>query len=221
MSTSGTNWAAVSQFISDMRNASRLATYVDSVVAIFQSGSWRSYTDATGNADEWRPCEFDYFMIACGANYSDVQRILSWEKARAVELAAAMHSDDPRARRSLAEASAAWRSPTSASLIELAERQGWMTPSGKCRVAPIPERARARARHGVSMDEHARQVRESQLTPKRRRQLDRLTAAVIDGDVTPIELRYVIDRLRDSVRSRSRQPRHPRVAREGMNHNGR
>jgi hypothetical protein len=191
--------------MSDLRNASRLATYVDTVVDVYESGAWRRYTDATGRADEWRPSEFDYFLIACGAQYSDVQRLLTWDKARAVDLAAAMESDDSTARRTLEEVSASWQSPTGVPLSQLAGGQGWTKPSGKLRVPPAPQRARARARHGLTMDEHARQMRENKIPENRRAALEQVAAKLVaesDGD---LEIRYVIDVLRGSLRRRQRR----------------
>ena len=101
--TQSDNWQTVSQFVSDLRNVSRLAAYVDTVVDVYESGAWRAYTDATGRSDRWREAEFDYFLIACGAQYGEVQRLLTWDRARAVELASAMESEDPKNRRSLGE----------------------------------------------------------------------------------------------------------------------
>ena len=57
-----TNWQTVSKFMSDLKNASRLATYVDTVVSVFESNAWRRYTDANGRSDDWLECEFDYFL---------------------------------------------------------------------------------------------------------------------------------------------------------------
>lgn len=97
----------------------------DTVVDVYESRAWRRYTDATGRSDEWLECEFDYFLIACDASYSDVQRLLAWDKARTVDLAAAMESDEPHRRRPLAKASEAWQSPTGTPLTELAASHGW------------------------------------------------------------------------------------------------
>src|SRR5437588_12736290 len=130
------NWQTVSKFMSDLKNASRLATYVDTVVNVFESTAWRRYTDANGRSDDWLECEFDYFLIACGASYSDVQRLLAWDKARTVDLAAAMESDEPHRRRPLAKASEAWQSPTGTPLAELAASQGWTKSAGGLRVPP-------------------------------------------------------------------------------------
>jgi hypothetical protein len=191
------NWQTVSKFMSDLKNASRLATYVDTVVNVFESTAWRRYTDANGRSDDWLECEFDYFLIACGASYSDVQRLLSWDRARSADLASAMESGEPSKRRDLVKASEAWQSPTGLSLTEIASRQGWTKASGSLRVPPAPQRALTRARHGMSADAHARLSREERLGPDRCAQLDQLAAAVSEEVADNMELRYVIDALRD------------------------
>lgn len=190
--TRDANWQAVAEFMSELKNASRLAAIVDTVVDMYESGSWRRYTDATGAVDEWRECEYDYFLIACGAQYGDVQRLLTWDRARAAELAGAMESDDPGRRRQIDEAAAAWRSPTGAPLTELAVSQGWTTSTGKLRVSPAPERARTVARHGMTADEHARKRREEMITKIRRTELSRLVDDATAG-LSDLELRYVRD----------------------------
>jgi hypothetical protein len=199
------SWDAVSQFLSDLKNASRLATYVDTVVNIYESAAWRRYTDGTGRTDDWRECEFDYFLIASGAQYGDIQRLLSWERARAADIASAMTSDEPRKRRSLEAASSAWHSPTNASLLELAERQGWTKPTGDLRVPPVPARARTLARLGVTMDEHARLQRESQISATRRKELDRSVRQLADS-LGPLELRYVRDAISARLATEGRPP---------------
>lgn len=188
------NWNVVSEFVSEIRNASRLAALVDAVVDMYESGAWRQYTDASGRSDEWRGCEYDYFLIACGAQYGDVQKLLTWDRARAAELAAAMESEEPKRRRSLEQASASWRSPTGVSLTDLAQRNGWLTTGGGLRVSPAPARARTLARHGVTMDEHARQEREKQISATRRKELDR-QADGLSRELEETELRYVRDRI--------------------------
>jgi hypothetical protein len=200
------NWQAVSEFVSEIRNASRLAALVDAVVDMYESGAWRRYTDASGRSDEWRPHEYDYFLIACGAEYSDVQRLLTWDRARAADLAAAMESDDPRRRRSLEQASAFWKSPTGLTLMDLAERNGWTTTSGDLRVSPVPARARTRARHGMTMDEHARKEREKLIPPSRRRELDREVDDLVKR-LEDSELRYVRDRIGSKLTEKRNAPR--------------
>jgi len=188
--------------MSDLRNVSRLAAYVDTVVDVYESGAWRAYTDATGRSDRWRDAEFDYFLIACGAQYGEVKRLLTWDRARAAELASAMESEDPAQRRSLADVSAEWSSPAGASLVQLAERQGWTKGKGQLRVAPAPQRARALARTGMTMDEHARQARANRLDPGRRDALDRLVEAVVTEASDELDLRYLLDRLRSELTQR-------------------
>lgn len=194
MASRDPNWEAVSEFVSELKNASRLAALVDTVVDMYESRKWRHYVDATGATDEWKEAEYDYFLIACGAQYGDVQKLLTWDRARAAELAAAMESDDPNRRRPLERAAEAWRSPTGAPLTELAARQGWTTGAGKLRVSPAPERARTVARHGVTADEHARQRREELIEPKRRDELTKIVDAATRG-MSDLELRYIRDRI--------------------------
>ncbi len=203
--TRSENWHTVSRFVSDLRNVSRLAAYADTVVDVYESGAWREYTDATGRSDRWRDAEFDYFLIACGAQYGDVQRLLTWDRARAVELAAAMESDNPAERRSLPEVSAQWPSPSGTPLAELAERQGWTKDDGQLRVAPAPQRARARARTGLTMDEQARQSRAERLGPQRREALNTLADSMRGEVANDLELRYLVDRLRSKL-TRYRSP---------------
>lgn len=201
--TQSDNWRTVSQFVSDLRNVSRLAAYVDTVVDVYESGAWREYTDATGRSDQWRAAEFDYFLIACGAQYGEVQRLLTWDRARAAELALAMDSEDPSARRSLSDVSDQWASPAGASLAELAERQGWTKGNGQLRAGPAPQRARARARTGLSKDEQARQNRANRLAAGRREILDRIGEAVVAEVGDEQELRYLLDRLREVLSQRA------------------
>jgi len=195
-----TNWQAVSEFMSELQNASRLAALVDAVVDMYESGAWREYTDKTGSLDRWRECEYDYFLIACGAQYPDVEKLLTWDRARAAELASAMASDDEQRRRPLDKASAAWHSPTGTPLTELARQNGWTTAAGAPRVSPVPARARTLARHGMTMDEQARQRREQKIPAERRSQLgDRLDE--LASGLSVLELRYVRDLLTAKLRA--------------------
>lgn len=200
------NWQAVSEFISDLQNASRLATYVDTVVDIFELGAWRQYTDATGRSDQWLDCEFDYFLIACGASYGDVQRLLGWVKSKVVDIAGAMESEDPSQRRDLSQASAAWESPTGTPLIQLAARQGWTKPEGGLRVSPTPARARSRLRLGMSQEEAARLLRLECIEPERRTEIENLVADLVGGLREDREVRYVIDLIRSELKQRNARP---------------
>ena len=199
--TRRSDWEAISQFTSDLRNASRLAALVEAVVDMYESNAWRRYTDQAGRSDEWREQEYDYFLIACGAEYQDVQRLLTWDRARAAELAAAMEGDNPRKRRSLEEASASWDSPTGTPLTEAAARQGWTTATGRMRVSPAPARARTLVRYGVTMDERARHQREELIPLRRRRELDRQVRA-LQQEFSEMELRYMRDRIAAILTSR-------------------
>lgn len=203
--TQAENWRTISQFMSDLRNVSRLAAYVDTVVDVYESGAWRAYTDATGRSDRWREAEFDYFLIACGAQYGEVQRLLTWDRAHAVELASAMESEDPTRRRPLADVSAEWASPAGTPLLQLAEHQGWTKGNGQLRVAPAPQRARARARTGMTMDEHARQARADRLDRDRRETLDRLVDAMVAEVADDLDLRYLVDRLHGELTRRKNE----------------
>jgi hypothetical protein len=199
------NGQRVIAFASAMRNASRIGTYVDTVLEMFASRAWRHYETAVG-VDDWRAHEFDYFLIAWGAAYADVAQLLAWRKAKAADIAAAMEGEDRRSRRPLEEASRTWHSPSGESLIDIARRNGWLRPQGKeplLRAAPVPQRALARARHGTTMDEQARQSRRRRLPVPRRQALDELAAQLAAQTADALELRYVIDQLRRRVSGRS------------------
>jgi hypothetical protein len=198
------NGRRVIDFASALRNASRIGTYVDAVVEMFESRAWRRYQTAVG-ADHWRAREFDYFLIACGAAYADVAQLLAWRKAKAADVATAMTGDDQRTRRPLERASREWRSPTGTPLIELARRNGWLRTQATAptlKAAPVSQRALARARHGTTMDEHARQFRRKRLSSARRRALDQLVDKMTAQTTDARELRYVIDQLRRRVSGR-------------------
>lgn|SRR5262245_56039480 len=184
-------------FETALRNASRLGTYADLIVGMFESGAWRQYTTALG-PERWRAHEFDYFLIACDARYEDIVRILGWDTVRAAQLAEAMMGEPSSHRRSLAEASAAWRSPTGPSLIEIAQRNDWLIAQRSAptlKVAPVGERARVRARSGKAWEQLAREKRAARLKPQRPA-LDALIADIASRVPDPEALRYVIDQLR-------------------------
>ena len=116
---------------------------------------------------------------------------------------------DPGRRRAFEEASAAWHAPTPETLIKRAQRLGWTRgeTSATLRAAPLPQRARARQAHGMSMDEHARRTREQRITSQRRRQLDELVNRLRGELADDAERLYVIDQLRaPSTRRRSGRP---------------
>jgi hypothetical protein len=187
----------VLRFVSAARNLSRLGELTDEVVTIAKSGSWRRYRTAVGT-DEWRECEFDYFLIACDLGYDDISRIVAYI-GEGGALAPLMDRDaDPGRRRAFAEASAAWHAPTPETLINRAQRLGWTRgeTSATLRAAPLPQRVRARQAHGMSMDEHARRAREQRISSQRRHQLDELVNRLRSELADDAERRYVIDQLR-------------------------
>jgi hypothetical protein len=151
--------------------------------------------------------QFDYFLIACDVAHTDLQRILSWDTAKAPDVAGAMESDDPKKRRPLEQAAESWPSPTGASLLDLASRNGWLSSRGQLRTAPVPARARAKIKHGVTMDEHARLAREKQIEAKRRAELKRSTDDLAQ-DLSDVELRYVRDLITQRLTRAKGDPPH-------------
>ncbi len=116
-----------------------------------------------------------------------------------------MEGEDGARRRAIREASDQWASPSGASLVELAERQGWTKRNGGLRAAPAPQDARSRARTGVSKDEQARQSRASRLGEGRREALDQIGSAVIAEIADEQELRYLVDQLRSELSRRRKE----------------
>jgi hypothetical protein len=187
----------VLRFVSAARNLSRLGELTDEVVTIAQSGSWRRYRTAVGS-DEWRECEFDYFLIACDLRYDDISRIVAYT-GEGGSLAPLMNRDaDHIHRRTFEEASAAWHAPTLETLVSRAQRLGWTRgeTSATLRATPLSQRVRARQTHGMSMDEHARRAREQRITDQRRCQLDELVTRLRGELADDGERLYVIDQLR-------------------------
>jgi hypothetical protein len=193
-------------FETALRNASRLGTYADLVVGMYESGEWRQYTTALG-PERWRAHEFDYFLISCDARYEDVVRILGWDTVRAAKLAETMTGEASAHRRSLAEASADWTSPTRRSLSELAQKNGWLIAARNAptlKGPPVSQRARVRAREGVAKDEYTRRRRARQLADQRP-SLDRVVEQILQrAKDDPQALRYIIDQLRRRLPSRGR-----------------
>jgi hypothetical protein len=178
-------------FTSKIRNLGRVAELTDAVIDIATSGVWRDYHVATGH-ETWREAELDYFLIACEMHYADVARVLSWN-AQAKELAPLMDKGaNSDRRRSLDEV--AWQSPAGESLADRARRLGWVGETGVIH-SPIPQRARAIAKHGVTLDEHAREGRKQRIPAARRRELDRLAKSVLSEVADANERRYLVDRL--------------------------
>jgi len=183
----------------EARNLSKVSLLQKLVMEAFEKGYWRKYTFGTGR-ETWRACEFDYFLIASDIAYTDASAVFTW-KDRGRALAAATTSADPKKRRPLEQASAAWHSPTPETLIQRAARLGWVSAAGVRSAAP--RRAQAYVRHGVSMDKHARDRRKQQVRP-RREQLDQVIAQIVKRTKDETELRYIIDELQKRVGKRGR-----------------
>lgn len=188
----------VLSFVSAARNLSRVGELTDKVVAIAKSGAWRRYRTAVG-VDEWRECEFDYFLIACDLSHDDIGRVVAYTREGAALAPMMDREANSTRRRPFEEASAAWHAPTPETLIEQAQRLGWTRgeASSALRAAPLPPRVRARHAHGISMDEHAQRGRARRLTESRRRELDELVHRVRTELEDELERRYVIDQLRE------------------------
>ena len=193
----------VLRFMSEARNLSRIGELTDEVVAIAQSGAWRRYRTAVGH-DEWRECEFDYFLIACDLRHEDVGRVVAYTREGST-LAPLMDRDaEEDKRRTLDEAAAAWHAPVPETLIERAQRLGWTRneTSEHLRAAPLSARVRARQAYGMTKDEHARRTRVRQLPAARRRELDDLVERMKGEFTDDIERLYVIDQLRRLAKRR-------------------
>lgn len=197
--TIDTNGRRVISFASQIRNLGRVAELTDAVIDIATSGAWRDYHMATGH-EAWRDAELDYFLIACGMHYEDVSRVLAYNKG-AKALAPMMDKQaEPGRRRSLEEAASGWHSPTGQSLAARAEDLGWTLKGGALRASPIPERARAQAKHGTTFEEHARRQRVERIPAERRADLDALAVSTLNQLGGEQERRYFIEQLsRDQV----------------------
>jgi len=192
----------VLRFVSAAKNLTMVGELTNEVLGIAESGDWRRYQTALGQ-DEWRECEFDYFLIACGLEWQDVSHVVAWTRAGDT-LAPLMDRDVSAAkRRPLEEAAKNWHAPGPETLVERAARLGWTkNGEGEMRIPPLPPRARAKLAHGVTMDEHAKATRAERVEAERRVELDKLVAEIEPRLADDLERRYVIDRLRLSKRGR-------------------
>lgn len=187
------NGRRVISFASRIRNLGRVAELTDAVIDIAVSGAWRDYHVATGH-EAWREAELDYFLIACDMHCEDVARVLAYNK-QAKDLAPMMDRNaNGEMRRPLTEAAAQWHSPIGESLTERAARLGWTRTDGHLR-NPIPERARAKAKHGMTFEQHASRTRTQRIPAERRRELDQLVRHMLAEIASDAERRYLIDRL--------------------------
>jgi hypothetical protein len=155
----------------------RLGDLTRATIEMLRSGDWRDYSDATG-VYHFLPGEFDYFLALQTVEMRDVARLYLTPEER-VELATAMdrtRTGEAKYRRPF-EAVTTAHGHAAQSLTSYWTRYGWA--EGKF---PLGARAIARARTGLSPEEHARATR-----TKRLRQLsdgwrDRVARVVAAAD---------------------------------------
>src|SRR5215475_5900290 len=138
------NGRAVASFGTQLKNYTRGSEFMYTIISMYRTGQWRMYQHNRGPVS-WRAAEFDYFLIAECAPYEDVSRMLGYERA-SIELAPAMVSDDPRRRRSFADAAATWPGDTGETLIARAQRLGWLPKPDAAPASPVSSYARVIAR---------------------------------------------------------------------------
>ena len=139
------NAQLVSQFVSKIKNLTRIAELADAFVDLAESGAWRDYTFATGHF-RFRPSEFDYFLIATGVQRDDAARVLAYNK-RSKELVPFMDPHaDKRRRRPLEQAAREYQAADSLNtdLAAKAVELGWAGKTGQLTAekSPVGERAR-------------------------------------------------------------------------------
>ena len=182
----------VLQFARAVPNLGQLGELTRAVLDMLHSKDWREYSDATG-AYHFLPGEFDYFLALQTVNARDVARLYLTPEDRA-EVASAMdriRTGEARYRRSVMEVAEA-HPHAGQSLTTYWERYEWTSTKH-----PVGARAVARARTGVTLEEHARQTRIKrlrQLGDGWRARIDRVVAAA-EG-FTREELLAAIDALK-------------------------
>jgi hypothetical protein len=187
-----THGAHVDSFARAIPNLGRLGELTRTIVEMLESKDWCDYSDATG-AYHFEPGEFDYFLALQTVNARDVARLYLTSEQR-TQLALAMdrsRTDDAKYRRSL-EVVIAAHPHAKQSLTTYWERFGWNETRH-----PVGARAIARARTGVSAEEHARQARAKRLREHADGWRDRVgrVRAAAEG-LTREELFAVIDALK-------------------------
>jgi hypothetical protein len=191
-----------------VQNLGRIGDLTSNLERIATSGEWRDYATALGR-EQWRAAEFDYFLISSGVFHDDARRVIQWAKIGA-DIAAMMDpSADASLRRPIEEASSSWHpSGPGASFVQRARELGWLAGEGTVRVA-VSKRALEQARSGVTNEAHAKRAREERITGGRREELEKVIHLVLTELITADERRYVIDRLRNSIRGEQRRPADP------------
>jgi hypothetical protein len=187
----------VVRFMSALRNASRMGTYVETVVAMFASGAWRDYHTAVSH-DRWRAHEFDYFLITCEADYHDVARLLTWTRVETVAaIAVAMTEPFGPHRRRLDKAAQAWGAPAGVSLFDLAQHHGWLRRGVKTPTllaAPVSSYMRTLAKEAKEAPPAGRGRAEFYRT--RTLDLPAARRCALDAEAARLRRRYSADELR-------------------------
>ena len=183
----------VREFGATIHAAGHIGVIADAVIDIATSAAWRDYALA-GHRATWLVAEFDYFLIASGVHYRDMEAMLKW-RPDAHQLAPLMDPQaDPDKRRPLKVASAQWDPPMpGVTLISLAKDLGWGTERGRQRKPPVGRRARARAA-GADRDAAVRAARRERLGPQRCAELEALGAQLAE-QLTTDECRFLADVL--------------------------
>lgn len=188
-----------------VQNLGRIGDLTSNLEQIAMSGDWRDYTTAVGR-ERWLESEFDYFLISSGVFHEDARKVIQWARAGA-ELAAMMDPEaDASRRRPIEVAAEAWRpAGPGPGFLQRARELGWLAGNDSVKVA-VSRRALEEARTGVTKEEQARQARTERLPTGRRSQLDELVETLLTELTAADERRYVIDRLRESIRGEQRRP---------------
>jgi hypothetical protein len=187
------NSELVRQFGAAIHHAASIGRIADAVIGMAKSRAWRDYI-LDGHRAEWGPAEFDYFLIANGVRYADMEAVLKW-RADAAQLAPKMDpKSHPGSRRPLRMASDQWDSPLPGkTLVELAKQLGWVTERGRSRKPPVGRRARARAAGG-SREARAREGRRQRIGPGRCAELAQFVADLAQ-ESSADECRFIADEL--------------------------
>jgi hypothetical protein len=153
-----THGTHVDRFARAVPNLGRLGELTRAIIEMLRSQDWRDYSDATG-AYHFEEGEFDYFLALQTVSARDVARLYITPEER-TELALAMdrsRTNEEKYRRPI-EVVITAHPHAAQSLTTHWERFGWLETKH-----PVGARAIARARTGVTPEEHAKQARMKRL----------------------------------------------------------
>jgi hypothetical protein len=183
----------VVRFMGDVRTLGKIGELADKIMSMAESGSWRRYRTAVGT-DKWLEGEFDYFLIACDIEHADVYRAIKWHKLGEATRAMMDPDASPDRRRPLEEAAKKWHAPGPETLVDMAQRLGWLTKDGSPR-SPLSRRQQAKQTGGgKTFEQQAQERRQKRIAPGRRRELDSLAHATL-ADLSDDERRYLLDQM--------------------------